>query len=103
MAFLTIWFCLFQRGALKSTNVDQSPQMWTKVNKCGPKSTSVDHSPQLWTSVHMDHCSVNTEHVQSISLSLASIGYVAMDPWRYSLVLFIECHCLTERKWARIP
>ncbi len=60
--------------------MDHNSQMWTKVYKCGLQSTTMNYSPQLWTSVHMDHCSVNAEHVQSGSLRLASICIVAMDP-----------------------
>ncbi len=66
--------------------MDHSPQLWTTVHKFGLNSTkvdqiftNVDYSPQLWTSNHMDHCSVNAEHVQPGSLSLVFKRIIVMD------------------------
>ncbi len=55
-------------------HMSRNPQQWTTVHKCGPYSTTKNHNPEVWTKVHMDYMSVNAEHVQSASLSLASIN-----------------------------
>ncbi len=86
-----MWLKVHNCGS-NSINVDQSPQMWTKVHKCGPKSTNVDQS--RWTSVHMNDCSVNAEHVQSGSLSLASISkYIILSS-------YFECFFNSRAKYV---